>query len=321
MQNSPPPPGVDPAGTPSVRERRRRARRRRSRWSAALAVSLLGLAGAVAVVQIATRTGAGAPRAGVLGLASGSPGPPGLAGGAEPAIGRAEHPAAAGTGDPAAGGATPAPGGVPAPGATPLLRLPGPVPQRGAGSFRYGDGPGEVFGRAGALRRYRVAVENGATEEVGVFAGAVDRALSHPASWIGSGRLRLQRVPAGAPYEFTVYLATAQTARVMCAAGGVDIRVGGRPYTSCRAPGKVIINLDRWRASVDHFVAAGIPLDTYRLYVVNHEVGHELGHRHERCPGRGRPAPVMMQQTLFLKGCAANPWPYLDGARYAGPPL
>ncbi|GAB3157743.1 hypothetical protein GCM10027290_59440 [Micromonospora sonneratiae] len=203
----------------------------------------------------------------------------------------------------------------------PLYQLPGPVPASGKGSFDYARTGGAVLGRAGRLLRYRVAVEHGSGENLAEFTEAVDRALGDPGSWIGSGQLRLQRVPDGAKYDFTVYLATAGTAGRMCLAGSVDIRVNGKPYTSCRAPGKAILNLDRWRRSVPHFVDAGIPLDVYRLYVVNHEVGHELGHRHERCPGTGRTAPVMMQQTLFLKGCAANPWPYVKGKRYAGPPL
>ncbi|MFI6229026.1 DUF3152 domain-containing protein [Micromonospora echinospora] len=203
----------------------------------------------------------------------------------------------------------------------PLLRMPGPVPSAGRGTFGYDDQPGELLGRAGTLRRYRVAVETGSGEDVRAFGAEVEQVLAAPGSWIGSGRLRLQRVPGNAPHDFTVYLATPRTAGRMCAAGGVDIRVGGRPYTSCRAPGKVILNLDRWRTSVPHFVDAGVPLTVYRTYVVNHEVGHELGYRHERCPKPGRPAPVMMQQTLFLRGCVANPWPYLDGRRYAGPRL
>lgn len=178
-----------------------------------------------------------------------------------------------------------------------------------------------MLGRAGELRRYRVAVESGSNEDAAEFALAVQTALAGPGSWVDSGRLRLQQVPGDAPRDFTVYLATARTAGRMCADGGVDIRVGGRPYTSCRAPGRVIINLDRWRLSVPHFVSAGVPLAVYRTYVVNHEVGHQLGHRHERCPGAGRPAPVMMQQTLFLNGCRVNQWPYLDGRRYAGPAL
>lgn len=209
----------------------------------------------------------------------------------------------------------------PSPDPSLALRLPGPVPSAGSGRFEYDDRTGAVLGQAGTLRRYRVAVEEGANEDVHDFGDAVQEALAGPGSWVDSGRLRLRRVPGDARHEFTVYLATARTANRMCAAGGVDIRVRGRPYTSCRAPGKVIINLDRWRTSVPHYVSANVPLAVYRTYVVNHEVGHQLGHHHERCPGAGRPAPVMMQQTLFLKGCVANPWPYLNGRRYAGPPL
>lgn len=202
-----------------------------------------------------------------------------------------------------------------------VLRVSGAVPSAGTGRFGYDDSSGPVLGRAGELRRYRVAVESGSNEDAADFAQAVQTALAGPGSWVDSGRLRLQQVPGGAPRDFTVYLATARTAGRMCADGGVDIRVGGRPYTSCRAPGQVIINLDRWRLSVPHFVSARVPLAVYRTYVVNHEVGHQLGHRHERCPGAGRPAPVMMQQTLFLNGCRVNPWPYLDGRRHTGPAL
>ncbi|RKN44520.1 DUF3152 domain-containing protein [Micromonospora endolithica] len=214
-----------------------------------------------------------------------------------------------------------APSASVSPSAPPVLSLPGPVPSSGRGTFSYDDRVGPVLGVSGALRRYRVAVEQGANEDISGFAAAVETALTGPGSWVDSRRLRLQEVGPGASADFTVYLATARTAGRMCAAGGVDIRVGGRPYTSCRAPGKVIINLERWRRSVPHYVAAEVPLSVYRTYVVNHEVGHQLGNRHERCPGRGRPAPVMMQQTLFLDGCVANPWPYRDGRRYAGPPL
>ncbi|WP_433535818.1 DUF3152 domain-containing protein [Micromonospora sp. CA-249363] len=207
------------------------------------------------------------------------------------------------------------------PSASPVLRMPGAVPSAGTGRFDHDDRSGPVLGRAGELRRYRVAVESGSDEDVAAFGQAVQVALTGPGSWVDSGRLRLQQVPGDAPRDFTVYLATARTAGRMCAAGGVDIRIDGRPYTSCRAPGQVIVNLDRWRLSVPHYVSARVPLSVYRTYVVNHEVGHQLGHRHERCPGSGRPAPVMMQQTLFLNGCKANPWPYVDGRRYAGPAL
>lgn len=203
--------------------------------------------------------------------------------------------------------------------ASAALQLPGDVPARGHRTFSFAAGTGPVLGRAGVLRRFRVAVERGSAERPEDFAAQVSAALGDERSWVGGGKVRLQRVPDGARHDFTVYLATRDTAGRMCRAGGVDIRVGGRPYTSCRAPGQAIINLDRWRLSAPTFVTAGVPLATYRAYVVNHEVGHELGERHQGCPRRGGPAPVMVQQTLTLRGCTPYAWPRRDGRRFAGP--
>ncbi|MFG1739751.1 DUF3152 domain-containing protein [Micromonospora chalcea] len=233
----------------------------------------------------------------------------------------AQPPAPTGTPLSSAPSVAPPPPVTPSSPAPPVLTLSDPGPAKGRGSFGYDDRTGGVLGRSGPLHRYRVAVENGSGEQAHDFGEAVRRALAGPGSWVDGGRLRLRQVGPGSGYDFTIYLATRETARRLCGAGGIDIRVGGVPYTSCRVPGKVVINLDRWRTSAPHLVAAGMTLDDYRLYVINHEVGHQLGHRHEGCPRAGRAAPVMQQQTLFLNGCRPNPWPYVGGKRYAGPSL
>jgi Protein of unknown function (DUF3152) len=209
---------------------------------------------------------------------------------------------------------------IPSPSASAVTQAPGDFPASGSGSFVLAAARGPAIGTAGTPRRFHVAVEKGAGEDLAAFTSTVDEVLGDPRGWTASGQLRLQRVSPAERADFTIYLATAETARQMCAQGKVDIVEKGQPYTSCRAPGKVILNLARWRLSVPDYVAAGVPLDTYRQYMINHEVGHELGHGHELCPGKGRVAPVMQQQTLGLHGCAANAWPYLDGKRYAGPP-
>ncbi|MEU7616752.1 DUF3152 domain-containing protein [Micromonospora rifamycinica] len=184
-------------------------------------------------------------------------------------------------------------------------------PRSGPGRFTAAAGRSEVAGFDGPLYRYRVEVEQGSGQDAAGFAAAVDATLGDPNSWIRSGELRFQRVPEVAAADFTVYLATPATSERMCAEGGLDTE----GYTSCRLPGRVVINLARWMDAVPDY---GAPLAVYRTYVVNHEVGHELGEEHQACPGPGEPAPVMQQQTYGLDGCVANAWPYVDGSRYSG---
>ncbi len=73
-----------------------------------------------------------------------------------------------------------------------------------------------------------------------------------------------------------------------------------------------MINGWRWAQGSETFGDAHI--FGYRQMLLNHEVGHRLGHDHETCPADGALAPVMMQQTktLTLDGrtCRINPWPY-----------
>jgi hypothetical protein len=181
-------------------------------------------------------------------------------------------------------------------------------PKAGSGQFTVASGQTAVFGTGGTLLRFQVAVEKDISHlDVGQFASTVVTTLSDPRSWTAGGDWRFQRVGPDQPHDFTLYLVTPGTRDKMCH----DVPDG---YTSCRFEDSVVINVSRW----EHAVPFITNLDQYREYAINHEVGHRLGHSHELCPGNGQPAPVMQQQTLGLHGCTFNPWPYLNGQRYAG---
>jgi hypothetical protein len=169
---------------------------------------------------------------------------------------------------------------------------------------------GSVRHGSGSLRTYRVEVETGAGQSASAFASAVDATLADRASWTGQGRWSLQRVEG--KVDFVIRLATPATVEKVCATVGLNTR----RYVSCKAGRFVMVNLDRWLGAVPDFRGN---IDLYRHYLINHEVGHQLGYGHQACPGPGRLAPVMQQQTYGLHGCRANGWPYVDGKLVSGP--
>ncbi|WP_144121709.1 DUF3152 domain-containing protein [Catellatospora sichuanensis] len=278
---------------PGFRARRRaviQARRRRNRF---LVIGALGLIVVLVGIDLARgRDGLLLPGPGTS--AAGSPEP------------------GAAAGDAASGGPSAEPG---ASGQPREESAPAPA---GSGTFAYATGTGKVLGGAGTVRKFRVAAEKGAEADVKAFAAEVERIIADPRGWTGGGKHRFQRVAEKATNEFTVYLATAGTTQKMCAAGGLHTE----GFTSCRLPGQLILNLDRWSQAVPGY---GAPLPDYQAFALNHELGHQLGYGHEACPAPGKPAPVMQQQSTGLKDCTPNFWPHpaapADPALYRGPPI
>jgi hypothetical protein len=235
------------------------------------------------------------------------------AGGALYVVGMRSHPAAAQGARHAPAGATPpasATASAPASGTQALTTALADItyPERGSASYAAAPGDSPVMGHAGTLLRFQVVVENGIKGITPTtFANEVVTILGDPRDWTAGGTWRLQRVGPGEAHDFTIYLATPATRDVLCESGFDE-------YTSCRNGDSVVINVSRWVHGVPYYT----DMAAYHEYAISHEVGHRLGHGHELCPGPGKPAPTMQQQTLGLHGCTANPWPYLDGQRYAG---
>ena len=147
---------------------------------------------------------------------------------------------------------------------------------------------------------YSIATRGPVTASLREFARLAQQTYDDPRGWRGGG-VAFRRVARGG--SFTLVLATAEqvpTFSSECSA-----------TWSCRVGRYVVINQTRWQHASPAWNAAGRSLRDYRHMVVNHETGHWLGLGHASCPGPGKPAPVMMQQSTGRDGCTFNPFPTL----------
>ncbi len=175
---------------------------------------------------------------------------------------------------------------------------PADLPEHGSGVLVAAPGHTGPFG-TGRVVRYRVEVEDSLPWRPADVARVVDATLSDRRSWAAAGRARFERV-SGEKFDLRIVIASPDTTDKLCAPLGT----GGE--LSCRMGDHVAINALRWAGGVPAFHGDVLK---YRRYVVNHEVGHALGEGHATCPGPGKPAPVMMQQTKGVGSCQANGWP------------
>ncbi len=85
----------------------------------------------------------------------------------------------------------------------------------------------------------------------------------------------------------------------------IDMICGLSKNLSCAELGghNMYLNAYRWfHGSED----SKLNLESYRQYMVSHEIGHILGFNHKKCPCVGCKAPIMMQQTLGIGKCIPN---------------
>jgi hypothetical protein len=126
--------------------------------------------------------------------------------------------------------------------------------------------------------------------QIGYYVGAY---LNNPEGWSKYGYFF---EPVECKEDVLIRLSSPKTIEKIC---------GFSNNLSCAELGGrlMYLNADRWfRGSK----ASKLSLQDYRQYMVSHEIGHILGHEHTTCPCKNCPAPIMMQQTLGLQGCAPN---------------
>ena len=149
------------------------------------------------------------------------------------------------------------------------------------------------------LRRtvtYHVETRGKITADLATFKRQAQQTYDDARGWRSAG-MGFRRVARGG--AFTLVLAQASKVPRFSSVCSAE--------WSCRVGRFVIINQTRWLHATPPGTPPGAVLRDYRHMVVNHETGHWLGHGHLGCPGPGRLAPVMMQQSKGTDGCRLQP--------------
>lgn len=150
------------------------------------------------------------------------------------------------------------------------------------------------------VRTYCVAARGVSTDNLADLQGKLALTYADLRGWNAGGALAFKHVASGCSY--TVWL----TAPALMTSFGAICD----DFYNCQVGTNVIVNNDRWLHATEPWLKTGQDLETYKLLIINHETGHRIGFRDNNvCSGAGQPAPVMMQQSIDLKGCVFNVWP------------
>lgn len=171
---------------------------------------------------------------------------------------------------------------------------------KGRGTSTLVEPPADLPRGEGSTFTYQLRIEDGLPVDSAEFARIVATILNDRRGW---------------GYDFRQVTGEADTVLTLASGSLVDELCAPLPThgkTSCNFGRNTVINIERWAFGSSPFMQAGGTIEQYRGYVLGHEIGHALGHGHEPSPGRGKLAPVMLQQTLDLQGCLPNPWPNPD---------
>lgn len=165
---------------------------------------------------------------------------------------------------------------------------------RGSGHFEVVPGGAKAPGR-GHKYRYRIDVEKGLGLDAGLFAEAVQKTLNDDRSWAHDGAMTFERISSGDP-DFVITLASPGTTGDWCKKSGLDTTEDNVSCDSA-ATERVMINAYRWAQGSSTFGPG--KLFAYRQMLINHEVGHRLGHDHVTCrtPGAAGPGDAAADQV------------------------
>ena len=153
-----------------------------------------------------------------------------------------------------------------------------------------------------SLFNISIKVESGLNLELNCLSNMIIGILNDSRGW-STIEDRIFQIVDSENADFNIVFAKPETVDELC----YPLQTNG--IYSCRNEKNVVINMFRWLSGAKDF---GTDLSTYRIYLINHEVGHFLGWGHSDCPSDNALAPVMMQQSKSTDGCLPNGWPIYE---------
>lgn len=139
--------------------------------------------------------------------------------------------------------------------------------------------------------KYKVSIYPSIKRNLKNFKRDVHNILSNKKSW------KINFIHSDEDFDFEIILTPAKEITNICNFEGLscaDIMMN-----------KIYINNYRWSKGAK---PSKLSVKDYRIYLINHEVGHILGMDHDK-PIKGRKVPVMNQHTLGIGSGKPYMWP------------
>lgn len=139
--------------------------------------------------------------------------------------------------------------------------------------------------------RYKISIDSDIKRNQKNFERDVHKILTNKKSW------PINFIIDNNHYDFEIILTPAKKVEYTCHFKGLSC---ADIYNK-----KIYINNYRWTKGAK---PSELSLQDYRIYLINHEVGHILGLGHSK-PIKNRKVPVMNQHTLGIKPGKPYMWP------------
>jgi len=130
----------------------------------------------------------------------------------------------------------------------------------------------------------------------------IRKTLADPRGWAGRGYTFVHRA----------HIQPVDVVLALCDKDEMDARFGHAPELRDLSvtnfgtrPARVYFHRDNWESPPPLFTGT---LQSYREYLVQHEIGHALGRGHATEETDGGACPVMYQQSKGTSRCTPNAW-------------